>query len=428
MARAPEPRRSVTPELAPRATPLGGRRPGSRGRPAPSRARARTHAALCAAALLGLLGGCRRVPFVAPEPTATAEAEVAADVDLAPSFHEPFHGFVFLAPLAVGPGDTVVQGALDVEGRFVRLDAKGGTYTSRVVERERPFTELLPSWNVAAPDGASFRVDVRVGRASDGAWSPWLLIGDWGTPVAPRYTRFEGGKVAVDVFESDEPWDRAQLRVEGTGGAGSLALHRASLAFTDTRALDARVAEAAQEPWPAPVSVRVPARSQRDEDASIAGSVCSPTSVAMVMELNGVKVPTADFAAKVLDPTHDIYGNWSRAVQGAFTHGVPGSLVRVSSWSAVAEFLERRIPLVASIRAGDGELRGAPYERTAGHLLVVTGLGPAGQVLVNDPAANWPGDVRRTYLREDLERCWFEKGGVAYAFDPAEPNTTQAGD
>ena len=73
-------------------------------------------------------------------------------------------------------------------------------------------------------------------------------------------------------------------------------------------------------------------------------------------------------------------------------------------------------------------LRGAPYERTAGHLLVVTGLGPAGQVLVNDPAAHWPGDVRRTYLREDLERCWFEKGGVAYAFDPAEPNTTQAGD
>jgi hypothetical protein len=54
-------------------------------------------------------------------------------------------------------------------------------------------------------------------------------------------------------------------------------------------------------------------------------------------------------------------------------------------------------------------------------LLVVTGLGPAGQVFVNDPAADVPGTVRRTYLREDLERCWFEKGGVAYAFDPAEP-------
>lgn len=378
----------------------------------------------------GLPAGCNRVPLLPPEPTLTAaDAEAAhVDVDLAPSFHEPFHGFVFLAPLSVGPGDTVVKGALDPEGRFVRLDATGGSYTSRVVAREVPFTELLPSWNVDAPPGTSFRVDLRVGRAADDLWSPWLLVGDWGHPVEPRYTRFAGGKVAIDVFESSEPWDRAQVRLEATGGAGAIELHRLSLAFTDARALPGRVGEAAAEPWPAPVSVRVPARSQRDEDPRIAGSVCSPTSVAMVMELNGVKVPTAELAAEVLDPTHDIYGNWSRAVQGAFAHGVPGSLVRVSSWSAVAAFLERRIPLVASIRAGEGELRGAPYSRTDGHLLVVTGLGPAGQVLVNDPAAHWPGDVRRTYLREDLERCWFEKGGVAYAFDPAQPMGAAAGD
>jgi hypothetical protein len=375
---------------------------------------------------LGLCAlGCG-APLEPTEPKlVSAEAEAAvverANNDLAPSFREPFHGFVFLAPLSVGPGDTVVRGRLDQVGRHVQLAADGGAYTSRVVEREAEFTELLPSWNVDTPAGTSFRVDVRVGRRADGEWSPWLLIGDWGVPVEPRYTRFEGGKIAVDVFESPEPWDRAQLRIEGTGGAGEIAIHRASLAFTDTRALDERLAVTATEPWPAPVALKVPVRSQRDEDPEIAGSVCSPTSVAMVMEFNGVKVPTADFAEQVLDPTHDIYGNWSRAVQGAFSHGVPGSLVRVSSWQAVAEFLRRRVPLVASIRAGEGELRGAPFRKSAGHLLVVTGLGPAGQVYVNDPAADWPGDVRRTYLREDLERCWFEKGGVAYAFDPAEP-------
>lgn len=344
-----------------------------------------------------------------------------ADLDLAPSFGEPFHGFVFLAPLSVAPGDTVVRGHLDDVGRHVALAADGGAYTSRVIERDREFTELLPSWNVDSPPGTSFRVDVRVGRRADGSWSPWLLIGDWGTPVQPRYTRFEGGQVAIDVFESQEPWDRAQLRIEGTGGPGAIALHRASLAFTDKRGLAARVAAAALEEWPAPVALRVPVRSQREEHPRLAGSVCSPTSTAMVMEFNGVDVPTASFAAEVLDPTHDIYGNWSRAVQGAFSHGVPGSLVRVSSWQAVAEFLRRRVPLVASIRAAEGELRGAPYAQSAGHLLVVTGLGPAGQVYVNDPAADRPGDVRRTYLREDLETCWLAKGGVAYAFDPVEP-------
>jgi len=379
-------------------------------------------AAIAGLALLVAIAACQRPEILKEEaaaPTNPAATLAAAQTaDLAESFSEPFHGFVFLAPLAVGPGDAVTSGNLDPERRFVRLDAVGGRYTSRIVEREEPFTELLPSWNVAAPQGSSFRVDVRVGRRSEEHWSPWLLIGDWGTPVAPRYTRFEGGKVAVDVFESDEPWDRAQLRIEGTGGVGELRLHRASLAFTDDRALAARVTMARTEAWPAPVAVRVPVRSQRDEDAEIAGSVCSPTSVAMVMELNGVDVPTAQLAAEVRDPTHKIFGNWSRAVQGAFTHGVPGSLVRISSWDAVAEFLQRRMPLVASIKAGEGELAGAPYSKTAGHLLVVTGIGPAGQVMVNDPAARWPGDVRRVYRREDLERCWFESGGIAYAFDP----------
>ncbi len=375
---------------------------------------------------LVFLAACREATApTAPDPAAAAGAPACGARDLAASFQEPFHGFVFLAPLDPAPGDQVERGRHDSERRQLRLDSPGGVYTSRIVERSAPFTELLPSWNVAVPGGAGFRVDVRVGRRSDGEWSPWLLIGDWGRPVEPRYTRFVGGKVAVDVFESEEPWDRAQLRVEATGGTasqGALTVHRLSLAFTDRRALPERMLAARNEDWPAPVALRVPARSQKDEEPDLAGVACSPTSVAMVMAFNGVDVPTAALARDVLDPSHGIYGNWSRAVQGAFTHGVPGSLVRVSSWHAVAEFLRRRVPLVASIRAGAGELRGAPYPESDGHLLVVTGLGPAGQVFVNDPAADWPGDVRRTYLREDLERCWFEQGGVAYAFDPAEPS------
>ena len=39
----------------------------------------------------------------------------------------------------------------------------------------------------------------------------------------------------------------------------------------------------------------------------------------------------------------------------------------------------------------------------------------AGDVLVNDPAADGPASVPRTYHREDLERCWMRRGGVAYA-------------
>ena len=74
--------------------------------------------------------------------------------------------------------------------------------------------------------------------------------------------------------------------------------------------------------------------------------------------------------------------------------------------------------IVASIRAGEGELRGAPYTKTAGHLLVVTGLGAHGAVHVNDPASKTTAAVSRVYRREDVERVWFANGGVAYALGP----------
>ena len=102
-------------------------------------------------------------------------------------------------------------------------------------------------------------------------------------------------------------------------------------------------------------------------------------------------------------------------MQAAYDAGVPGVLVRLSSWRAVQHFLEAGVPLVVSVKAETGELAGAPYPRTSGHLLVIRGLTEDGDVLVNDPAADGPSSVPRTYRREDLERCWMRRGGVAYA-------------
>ena len=163
------------------------------------------------------------------------------------------------------------------------------------------------------------------------------------------------------------------------------------------------------------MSLDVPARSQQVEAPDLASRICSPTSVAMVLEAGGVNIPTAEVAALAYDADHDIYGNWPRAVQAAFQAGVPGTLVRLSSWRAVQHFLEAGVPLIISVGAEPGQLQGAPYESTAGHLLVLRGLTPGGDVLVNDPAAATPDEVPRTYRREDLELCWMRRGGVAYA-------------
>lgn len=294
---------------------------------------------------------------------------------------------------------------------------KGGAIVTEELVASTPFTECLPSWNVDTH--VPFNVEIRTRPAGSDLWTPWLLIGDWGVSSRPEdvVTACDEARIAVDVLEAITPQERTQLRFTTAGDATlDPAAIRASVVFTDAIRLGDRVAAASEEPWPLPIQLSVPARSQRAAGEDIGHRICSPTSVAMVAAYHGEPVPTREMAATVLDPHFDIYGNWNRAVQGAFTHGVPGSLVRVSSWETVDRYLRGGCPLVASIRAAPGELRGAPYEKTAGHLLVITGLGLGGVVFVNDPAASWPGTVPRRYMRADLEQVWFRNGGVAYAF------------
>lgn len=326
-------------------------------------------------------------------------------------------------PLAGAPAQEVATPPQDPLHELLPLGdlvpQPDGTQLSAFLEPSKPFTECLPSWNVVGD--APFSVEIRTRPVGSSRWTPWLLIGDWGVAGRPEdvVTACDEVKVAVDILEATSPQNLAQLRfIPSGGGALPAEAIRASAVFTDRTALDARIAEAAREPWPLPVQLSVPARAQREVGEDIGHRICSPTSVAMVAAHHGARVPTRTMAATLLDPHFDIYGNWNRAIQGAFSHGVPGELVRISSWERVAAHLEAGRPLVASIRVAPGELRGAPYEQTAGHLLVVTGLGLGGVVLVNDPAASWPGVVPRRYMRADMEQVWFRNGGVAYALGP----------
>ncbi len=350
----------------------------------------------------------RRVLALAVAWTACAAPEPLVDGDLATTstaspttpppqaqHPDPLHELQVVQDLTAGPGGALI--------------------TEELVP-SAPFTECLPSWNVASD--APFSVEIRTRPIGSDLWTPWLLIGDWRVASRPAdvVTACDEVRISVDVLEAAIPQERAQLRfAPASAKAMDPATIRASVVFTDATRLSERVAAAGGEPWPLPIQLSVPARSQRAAGEDIGHRICSPTSVAMVAAYHGQPVPTREMAATLLDPHFDIDGNWNRAVQGAFTHGVPGSLVRVSSWETVARYLEEGRPLVASIRAAPGELRGAPYEETAGHLLVITGLGLGGVVFVNDPAASWPGVVPRRYMRADLEQVWFRNGGVTYA-------------
>jgi uncharacterized protein YvpB len=165
-------------------------------------------------------------------------------------------------------------------------------------------------------------------------------------------------------------------------------------------------------------TIAVPPLSQMEESPSIRHRICSPASVAMVLERWGRHVEPATLAAEVFHRDLDLYGVWPAAVAAAARRGVAGYLLRFPHWAAAAWCLSAGLPIVASVRYASGELSGAAIESTDGHLIVLTGY-EGDDVLVNDPAAPSRGAVARRYRREDIERVWLEQSGVGYVFfDP----------
>lgn len=312
-----------------------------------------------------------------------------------------------------------------------------------------PFVALLPSWNLDVPPGAHAVVQVRVRATAGARWSPWLLVGEWGraperVPAAwlaehaAGERRFDGGHVAIDHLVLERPAGAAQLRavvLDGSSGGSSGAdgatttadrsaaagfeLRRAALCFSGDFGAASDARDGASAARPRPVLLDVPTASQRAAPAELAPRICSPTSLAMVLGFHGVEVEPLSVAARAYDARHDLYGNWPHNVQAAWSFGVPGVVTRFERWQQVERAFAEGLPIVASIGVRPGQLTGAPYTSTPGHLIVLCGFDARGDVIVNDPAAR--ENVRRTYRRSELDTVWLERGGTAYLLEPPPP-------
>jgi hypothetical protein len=238
-----------------------------------------------------------------------------------------------------------------------------------------------------------------------------VTVGDAAFRAVPA--EVDGLAADIDLWIAAEPVEAVRLRVRLRAPASVLAAPwLLTLSASDLGP------PGAPAPKPAPVRLEVPPISQAAEAPEIAMRICSPTCVAMVLAYFGAAVGAGDLAAEVFHAGLDRYGVWPAAVGAAARRGLLGYLLRFPDWDSAAWCLDRGLPIVASVRFEAGELPGAPLERTAGHLIVLTGY-EGGDVLVNDPAAPAAGEVRRRYRLADVARVWLERAGVGYVFFPA---------
>jgi hypothetical protein len=157
---------------------------------------------------------------------------------------------------------------------------------------------------------------------------------------------------------------------------------------------------------------------------------CSPTSLSMVMAYWAGKTgdpnlnqPVPMIAAGTYDHVYQGWGNWPFNTAYASAYGLKATVSRFSSIEQVERWIEMGVPVMASIawdnRYGERQLSGAPLTLSEGHVLVIGGFDPAGNVIVNDPAGSDDSQVRRVYRRDEFARAWFSgSGGVVYLVYP----------
>mgnify|MGYP006282405541 CR=1 FL=1 len=312
----------------------------------------------------------------------------------------------------------------DERERFPRR----GEWQSPVVEADFPFFELVPSWNAEVPENTGVEFYVRSRDQETEEWSPWLYIGKWGRTVTSprREVRFDHGRVQVDILRLYRPADAFQVRARlldfnlTPGATPSLKRVTAvySGMFDDAEtAAEWRGSAEYGEDWARDMPMAF--QAQGEGPACIKGSICSPTSLSMLLNHWGTPVDYVAAAQEVYDPDHGIFGNWARATQYAATRGHDAWVTRVSSWEELKSYISNGQPLIVSIRFSEGEFPSAVLDSTGGHLIVIRGLTEEGDAIVNDPASIEHGEGA-IYKKEELKRAWFGHGGIAYVIQPRD--------
>lgn len=326
---------------------------------------------------------------------------------------------------AVPSMTTAIQHRQFGEKKSLRLarDTLASQYVSEWMQRA-PFGAAVLSLDATVPDGASVEALIRV-RLDNGKISPWFSLGKYGVGSI-KSEPWKEVRVEVDVLRVEPPRTATEIqyRLDLERGSASDSPEVRAVTLVTYRREDRKPFCA--EPSAAWGKVLpVPQRSQTTEEPRIRGRVCSPTSVAMVLEFYGVNLPTAKICEAVWDGGARIYGNWPWNT--AFANcalrekNFESFVARFSSLEELEAEIAAGHPVVIALRWAKGELTDAAVSSSDGHLLVVVGFTGNGDVVVNDPAAH-PAkaeSVRRIYLRRDVYRCWLENAdGIAYVFHP----------
>ena len=313
------------------------------------------------------------------------------------------------------------------DGAFKAVHAGAKTVTavltSAPLKAAFPFTQALAGAGAAL--GPKDRLELALQVKDERGWSQWFKFGGFspdGKTASVKNQENAFGRMETDKLVLFAPCRHLRYRVTLKAEAGAAAyLRLVSVTYTNT-AVPYNETFAVRKPASfKAVRLDVPGLSQMTQRVAYSGNICSPTSVAMILNHFGLKTRVLEAAAGVRDTAENIYGNWTLNTMYAGALGLYAWPARLNSLEEARGYLAAGIPLAASLTFGPDELKRSPLKKTKGHLLVIKGFDAKGDIITNDPAAAGENTVERVYDRKEFARAWLKnKSGTAYIIAPLE--------
>ena len=267
---------------------------------------------------------------------------------------------------------------------------------------------LIPSFAMLTDAAYGFRFALTYTSAGESGSAALSHIGECGLS-APALVQGEAVVAPIDCFVTRTPLHNLQITLQLDAPAPPI---KDVLLCISCR------------PWEiAPATgtltnaapLHAPALSQMVLSERFRHSACSPVCIAMGMGALGRNVEPEAFATAVY---HDgMFGVWPANLYAASRRGVLGSIETFTHIDDAVALLDAGLPVIASTRWKEGELRNGALARSGGHLILLRGFS-ADAALVNDPAAATAGEVTRGYQREEFGRIWLRERGAAYMLLP----------
>ncbi len=281
------------------------------------------------------------------------------------------------------------------------------TYQSIALETKH-FQELVLSWNVRNLNDARVTFFVSVGDGTN--FGKFQILGLFKDEQNMSFNASDDAyaRVNIDTLVNNDVEINKFIKLKVTilpNGADNLKIDNISIALKmventliyNPNLLENKIIEVSP--------------LQQLSIPSIGNLICSPTSVAMVVNYYGKNYTQTDMAKKVFDHGRNIYGNWTfNASYAGSLDGLYGRVEFVHDFSIVIDYIKNDIPVVFSISTTSiDQLDGAIMAFPAGHLIVLIGFEQIDGVwygIFNDPAEYEDSKVERKYPMEQVLNVW----------------------